>query len=633
MLRPPGSEAVSSRGCCGLAGYRRRARHAHPRLDARAARRAAGGGRWHLVCCSVSVTSAGFRGRTWGTGSCGSTDQSRVFATEHLDLAALDQHAFASRKRPRARAPEVARVPGLRPGVRKPRCRRPRRWPACTRRPRSRAPRRPATRRAALRARARRSSPRLPGPRWGPAALAGGEGALGSEREAVHGLQRRREDRALERRNAAAAPEVHPLIEQGCSRANMRGTTSESCYVLSDDRARRGPDGARARRRGPPQARRDARHRLPQPARAVGLVLSCTRRSWSVRTHQSVLAAEHGRDVGQVTSPQSLPGALLQGAPAAVAGCARPPRAGTRAGARGACPARGSLAVGDRAGGLGREGLTGRRLSAGDPSSWPAMAASIQGRENLAPADVRALAAAGLPSPDNAPRSARRVGPPPAQSAGCVGVARPLKALLPDASGDVVDVGSGAQPYPSAAALRRARYQAIDGRPCGRRCAWARTCPTARSPSRGTAGPSRTDPSTSVLATETLEHVREPAALVAEGRRVLRHGGAHHHDRPVLPRGGTTSHTTTGATRRRACAISSRMPASATSWSTPAATSSPSRATRRWRWSCHRSSRPAEGFTATARGFAALPLVAGLAFVAELSLRGDRAATTAWAGR
>ena len=31
---------------------------------------------------------------------CGSTDQSRVFATERLDLAALDQHAFASRKRP-----------------------------------------------------------------------------------------------------------------------------------------------------------------------------------------------------------------------------------------------------------------------------------------------------------------------------------------------------------------------------------------------------------------------------------------------------------------------------------------------------------------------------------------------------
>ncbi len=31
---------------------------------------------------------------------CGSTDDSEVFAEQHLDLAALDEHAFASRKRP-----------------------------------------------------------------------------------------------------------------------------------------------------------------------------------------------------------------------------------------------------------------------------------------------------------------------------------------------------------------------------------------------------------------------------------------------------------------------------------------------------------------------------------------------------
>ena len=31
---------------------------------------------------------------------CGSTDQSQIFANQHLDLAALDEHAFASRKRP-----------------------------------------------------------------------------------------------------------------------------------------------------------------------------------------------------------------------------------------------------------------------------------------------------------------------------------------------------------------------------------------------------------------------------------------------------------------------------------------------------------------------------------------------------
>ena len=32
--------------------------------------------------------------------SCGSADDSKVFAEQHLDLAALDASAFASRKRP-----------------------------------------------------------------------------------------------------------------------------------------------------------------------------------------------------------------------------------------------------------------------------------------------------------------------------------------------------------------------------------------------------------------------------------------------------------------------------------------------------------------------------------------------------
>jgi SAM-dependent methyltransferase len=35
-----------------------------------------------------------------GCPTCGSTDDSRVFAEQHLDVASLDEHAFASRKRP-----------------------------------------------------------------------------------------------------------------------------------------------------------------------------------------------------------------------------------------------------------------------------------------------------------------------------------------------------------------------------------------------------------------------------------------------------------------------------------------------------------------------------------------------------
>lgn len=35
-----------------------------------------------------------------GCPNCGSTDDSRIFAEQHLDMAALDEHAFASRKRP-----------------------------------------------------------------------------------------------------------------------------------------------------------------------------------------------------------------------------------------------------------------------------------------------------------------------------------------------------------------------------------------------------------------------------------------------------------------------------------------------------------------------------------------------------
>jgi SAM-dependent methyltransferase len=60
--------------------------------------------RAHLLCCREVTPSA----TTGSLGqlterccpSCGSTDDSRIFAEQHLDMAALDEHAFASRKRP-----------------------------------------------------------------------------------------------------------------------------------------------------------------------------------------------------------------------------------------------------------------------------------------------------------------------------------------------------------------------------------------------------------------------------------------------------------------------------------------------------------------------------------------------------
>jgi SAM-dependent methyltransferase len=56
------------------------------------------------LCCAGVTPSAtmGPLGELTERGcpTCGSTDDSRVFADQHLDISALDEHAFASRKRP-----------------------------------------------------------------------------------------------------------------------------------------------------------------------------------------------------------------------------------------------------------------------------------------------------------------------------------------------------------------------------------------------------------------------------------------------------------------------------------------------------------------------------------------------------
>ena len=103
---------------------------------------------------------------------------------------------------------------------------------------------------------------------------------------------------------------------------------------------------------------------------------------------------------------------------------------------------------------------------------------------------------------------------------------RDLRVLLADAHGDVLDVGSGAQEGFSYA-MPETEYFSGDRWPVA-------------------------DASVDVvLATETLEHVPEPAVFLAEARRVLCEGGGIVLTVPFSAR-WHTSRTTTGATRRRA---------------------------------------------------------------------------------
>lgn len=98
---------------------------------------------------------------------------------------------------------------------------------------------------------------------------------------------------------------------------------------------------------------------------------------------------------------------------------------------------------------------------------------------------------------------------------------RDLKLVLPSAHGDVLDVGAGAQPYrpllPSGA-----RYRAIDVAAAGE--AFGYDLPDTDY-FEGDRWPAEDQSIDVVLATETLEHVPEPAVFLAEARRVLRPGG------------------------------------------------------------------------------------------------------------
>ncbi|HEX5924238.1 MAG TPA: class I SAM-dependent methyltransferase [Baekduia sp.] len=96
-----------------------------------------------------------------------------------------------------------------------------------------------------------------------------------------------------------------------------------------------------------------------------------------------------------------------------------------------------------------------------------------------------------------------------------------LKQLLPDAHGDVLDVGSGAQPY-RPLLPEDARYRAIDVRIAGEAFGYDMPDTTYF---EGDVWPVEDASVDVVLATETLEHVPDPAAFLAEARRVLRPGG------------------------------------------------------------------------------------------------------------
>ena len=98
---------------------------------------------------------------------------------------------------------------------------------------------------------------------------------------------------------------------------------------------------------------------------------------------------------------------------------------------------------------------------------------------------------------------------------------RDLKGELASAEGDVLDVGAGAQPY-RPLLPPGARYRAIDA--AAAREAFGYDLPDTEY-FEGDRWPVEDFSMNVVLATETLEHVPDPATFLSEARRVLRPGG------------------------------------------------------------------------------------------------------------
>lgn len=96
-----------------------------------------------------------------------------------------------------------------------------------------------------------------------------------------------------------------------------------------------------------------------------------------------------------------------------------------------------------------------------------------------------------------------------------------LGVILADAEGDVLDVGSGAQPYrPLLPAT--VRYRAIDIAAANERFGYEMPDTEYYEGDTWPVGDASVDV---VLTTETLEHVPEPQVFLAQARRVLRDGG------------------------------------------------------------------------------------------------------------
>ncbi len=98
---------------------------------------------------------------------------------------------------------------------------------------------------------------------------------------------------------------------------------------------------------------------------------------------------------------------------------------------------------------------------------------------------------------------------------------RDLRVLLADAGGDVLDVGSGAQPY-RPLFPPGARYRAIDSASAEADFGYAMPETEYFHGDRWPVADRSVDV---VLSTETLEHVPRPEVFLAEARRVLRDGG------------------------------------------------------------------------------------------------------------
>lgn len=98
---------------------------------------------------------------------------------------------------------------------------------------------------------------------------------------------------------------------------------------------------------------------------------------------------------------------------------------------------------------------------------------------------------------------------------------RDLRVLLADAHGDVLDVGSGAQPY-RPLLPPGARYRAIDDAAAESDFGYAMSDTEYFSGDRWPVDDGAIDV---VLSTETLEHVPRPEVFLAEARRVLRDDG------------------------------------------------------------------------------------------------------------